>query len=62
VQNFGTCVWRTDAQWRLRKKERVSTPENSDFAIALRKILGKIGARKKFGLSRLNSVFEKSLG
>ena len=36
VHNFGTCVWRTDAQWRLPKKKRVSTQEKSDCAIALR--------------------------
>jgi len=36
VHNFGTCVWRTDAQWQLPGKKSVSTQEKSDFAIALR--------------------------
>jgi len=31
VHNFGTCVWRTAAQWRLPGKKRVSTQEKSDF-------------------------------
>jgi len=25
MHKFGTCVWRTDAQWRLPGKKRVST-------------------------------------
>jgi len=33
LHNFGTCVWRTEAQWRLPEKKRVST---QDFVIALR--------------------------
>ena len=36
MHNFGTCVWRTDAQWQLPGKKSVSTQEKSDFAIALR--------------------------
>jgi len=35
VHNFGTCVYRTDAHWRLPKKPHVSTQGKSDFAIAL---------------------------
>ena len=36
VHNFGTCVWRTAAQWRPPEKKGVSTQEKSDFANALR--------------------------
>jgi len=32
VHSFGTCVWRTTAQWRLPEKKRVSTQEKSDFS------------------------------
>jgi len=35
VHNFGTCIWRTEAQWRLPEKKRVSTQEKSDFVIPL---------------------------
>ena len=33
MHNFGTCVWRTDAQWQLPGKKRVSTQEKSDFVL-----------------------------
>ena len=36
VHIFGTCVWRTAAQWRFPGKKRVSTQEKSGFVIALR--------------------------
>ena len=36
VHNFGTCAWRTEAQWQIPGRKRVSTQEKSDFAIALR--------------------------
>ena len=36
VHNFGTCAWRTEAQWQIPGKKRVSTQEKSDFAMALR--------------------------
>ena len=39
VHNFGTCIWRTAAQWRLRDHIRVSTQEKSELDFDPKKLL-----------------------